>query len=140
MSLELSSLESATAALGRTLGVMNDKAQWLVLSVEVQEAVNGGVIQNFEVAYEQSWKMIKRWLENNVSAIDVDGVTRRHLFRLAAETGLIADVDLWMTFHKARNETSHTYNSEIAAAVLEMAPNFLLACETLVTTLKARND
>ena len=140
MSLELSSLESATAALGRTLGVMNDKAQWLVLSVEVQEAVNGGVIQNFEVAYEQSWKMIKRWLENNVSAIDVDGVTRRHLFRLAAETGLIADVDLWMTFHKARNETSHTYNSEIAAAVLEMAPDFLLACETLVTTLKARND
>lgn len=140
MSLELSSLESATAALGRTLGVMNDKAQWLVLSVEVQEAVNGGVIQNFEVAYEQSWKMIKRWLENNVSAIDVDGVTRRHLFRLAAETGLIADVDLWMTFHKARNETSYTYNSEIAAAVLEMAPNFLLACETLVTTLKARND
>lgn len=140
MSLELSSLESATAALGRTLGVMNDKAQWLVLSVEVQEAVNGGVIQNFEVAYEQSWKMIKRWLENNVSAIDVDGVTRRHLFRLAAETGLISDVDLWMTFHKARNETSHTYNSEIAAAVLEMAPDFLLACETLVTTLKARND
>ena len=140
MSLELSSLESATAALGRTLGVMNDKAQWLVLSVEVQEAVNGGVIQNFEVAYEQSWKMIKRWLENNVSAIDVDGVTRRHLFRLAAETGLIADVDLWMTFHKARNETSHTYNSEIAAAVLEMAPDFLLACQTLVATLKARND
>lgn len=127
MSLELSSLESAAAALGRALGVMNDKAQWLVLSAEAQEAVSGGVIQSFEVAYEQSWKMIKRWLENNVSAIDVDGVTRRHLFRLAAETGLISDVDLWMTFHKARNETSHTYNSEIAAAVLEMAPDFLLA-------------
>ena len=119
---------------------MNDKAQWLVLSAEAQEAVRGGVIQSFEVAYEQSWKMIKRWLENNVSAIDVDGVTRRHLFRLAAETGLISDVDLWMTFHKARNETSHTYNSEIAAAVLEMAPDFLLACETVVTTLRARND
>ena len=140
MSLELSSLEFAAAALGRALGVMNDKAQWLVLSAEVQEAVNGGVIQSFEVAYEQSWKMIKRWLENNVGTTDVDGVTRRHLFRLAAETGLIADVDLWMTFHKARNETSHTYNSEIAAAVLEMAPDFLRACETLVTTLKARND
>ena len=140
MSLELSSLESAAAALGRALGVMKDKAQWLVLSVEAREAVNGGVIQSFEVAYEQSWKMIKRWLENNVGATDVDGVTRRHLFRLAAETGLIADVDLWMTFHKARNETSHTYNSDIAAAVLEMAPDFLLACKTLVKTLKARND
>ncbi len=53
---------------------------------------------------------------------------------------MIADVDLWMTFHNARNESSDTYNSEIAAAVLEIAPDFLLACETLVTTLKACND
>ena len=140
MSLELASLESAAAALGRTLGVMNDKAQWLVLSAEAQEAVNGGVIQSFEVAYEQSRKMTKRWLENNVSAIDVDGVTRRHLFRVAAEAGLISDVDVWMVFHQARNETSHTYNHEKAAAVVEMAPEFLVACGALLTALKARND
>ena len=119
---------------------MNDKAQWLFLSAEAQEAVNGGVIQSFEVAYEQSWKMIKRWLENNVSATDVDGVTRRHLFRVAAEAGLISDVDVWMVFHQARNETSHTYHREKAAAVVEMAPDFFVACDALLTALKARND
>ena len=140
MSLELSSLESAVAALGRALGVVTDKAQWLVLSPEAREAVNGGVVQSFEVAYEQSWKMIKRWLENNVSATDVDGVTRRHLFRVAVEAGLIRDVDVWMVFHQARNETSHTYNHEKAAAVVEMAPEFLVACGALLTALKARND
>ena len=140
MSLELSSLVSAAAALSRALGIATDKTQWAALPLPVQEAVNAGIIQSFEVAYEQSWKMIKRWLENNVGATDVDGVTRRHLFRLAAEASLIGDVDLWMTFHKARNETSHTYNCEIAAAVLEMAPDFLAACEALVATLGARND
>jgi nucleotidyltransferase substrate binding protein (TIGR01987 family) len=140
MSLELSSLESAVGALSRALGVTADKAQWQALTLQVQEAVNAGIIQSFEVAYEQSWKMVKRWLENNVGATDVDGVTRRHLFRLAAEAGLISDVDLWMTFHKARNETSHTYNCEIAASVLAMAPDFLAACEALVATLSTRND
>ena len=140
MSLELASLESAAAALNRALGVTSNKAQWQALTAQVQEAVHAGVIQSFEVAYEQSWKMIKRWLENNISATDVDGVTRRHLFRIAAEAGLIGDVDLWMTFHQARNETPHTYNCAKAAAVVEMAPEFLQACEALLAILKARND
>ena len=60
---------------------------------DLQEAVRAGVIQNFEIAYEQSWKMMKRWLEDSVGATYVDGVTRRELFRLAAEHRLITDVD-----------------------------------------------
>lgn len=93
-----------------------------------------------EVAYEQSWKVMKRWLEENFSAVEVDGVTRRHLFRLAAENRLIDDVDVWMTFHKAHNETSHIYNCVIAAAVLERCPFFLVAGDALLAALKARND
>ena len=140
MPLDLSSLESANAALHRALAVRKVETAWLVLGRDVQEAVNAGIVQCFEVAYEQSWKMVKRWLENNQSAQDVDGVTRRHLFRLAAEASLIEDVDLWTTFHLARNETSHTYNRLKAAAVVDMAPRFLLACDGLLKALKARND
>ena len=118
----------------------NDEAGWPALAPAVQEAVNAGIVQCFEVAYEQSWKMVKRWLENNISAQDVDGVTRRHLFRLAAEARLIEDVELWMTFHQARNETSHTYNLVKATAVVDMASGFLLACDSLLAVLKVRND
>lgn len=44
-------------------------------------------------------------------------VTRRELFLRAAENRLIDDMDLWMSFHAARNETSHTYDTNTAEEV-----------------------
>lgn len=140
MALTTIHLESSLQALARAVAVTQDATVWNTLAPPVQEAVKAGVIQSFEVAYEQSWKMMKRWLEANSSPLDVDGVSRRQLFRLAAEAGLIIDVDLWMLFHKARNETSHTYDIEKARAVLEMISPFLSACTDLSLALKAKND
>jgi nucleotidyltransferase substrate binding protein (TIGR01987 family) len=102
--------------------------------------VRSGIIQNFEVAYELSWKMMKRWIETNISAASVDGVTRRELFRQAAENRLIDDVDLWMSFHAARNETSHTYDNDTAEEVSDSAEQFVAAAQSLLTSLRARND
>jgi nucleotidyltransferase substrate binding protein (TIGR01987 family) len=70
----------------------------------------------------------------------VDGVTRRELFRQAAENRLIDDVELWMSFHAARNETSHTYDNETAEEVSETAQHFAAAAQSLLTSLRARND
>ena len=92
-------------------------AQWAELSPDVREAVKAGVIQNFEVAYEQSWKMIRRWLESNPVTGDVSGASMRQVYRLAAKAGMIDDVDLWMKFHQARNQTSDTYNVKTAELV-----------------------
>jgi nucleotidyltransferase substrate binding protein (TIGR01987 family) len=139
MPLSTTHLESSALALCRALRVTQDAALWKTLAAPVQEAVQAGVIQSFEVAYEQSWKMMKRWLEANSSPLDVDGVSCRQLFRLASEAGLIADVDVWMLFHKARNETSHTYDIEKAKAVLEMVEPFLTECNVLMAALKAKN-
>jgi len=49
-------------------------------------------------------------------------------------------VDLWMSFHAARNETSHTYDNETAEEVSETAENFVAAAQALLTSLRARND
>jgi nucleotidyltransferase substrate binding protein (TIGR01987 family) len=84
--------------------------------------------------------MMKRWIETNVSATAVDGVTRRELFRQAAENRLIDDVDLWMGFHAARNETSHTYNHETAEEVGASAERFVAAARSLLASLQANND
>jgi nucleotidyltransferase substrate binding protein (TIGR01987 family) len=140
MPLITNSLELSKEALARALSVTGDSKLWASLSVATQEAIRAGVIQSFEVAYEQSWKMMKRWLELNTSPVEIDGVSRRQLYRLACEAGLIADVDLWMLFHKARNETSHIYNAEKAKAVFEMAPPFLEACSKLLAALNSKND
>ena len=83
---------------------------------------------------------MKRWLEANVSAESVDDVSRRELFRRAAENRLIDDVDLWMSFHAARNVTSHTYDNTTAEEVSDRAEHFAAAAQALLTALQARND
>ena len=82
MSLYLDSLAKSIDALERAIKTASSLD---TVDKDLQETVRAGVIQNFKVAYEQSWKMMKRWLEENVGATYVAGVTRRGIFRLAAE-------------------------------------------------------
>lgn len=137
MALELDSLEKAIGVLERSLRVADGRSGG---HADLVETLRAGVVQNFEVAYEQSWKMMKRWLEANVSPGDVDGVARRQLFRLCHENRLIDDVDAWMDFHRSRNETSHTYNAETAEVVFSVARDFLPAAEDVFKRISERND
>ena len=138
MALELESLEKSIGALGRSLRVAEEQAGGD--DVDLKETLRAGVVQNFEVAYEQSWKMMKRWLETNVNPVEVDGVARRQLFRLCHENRLIDDVDAWMAFHKSRNETSHTYNQATAEDVFNVAGKFLPSALDVLSRIAARND
>ena len=138
MALKLESLKKAIGALERSLRVAKEQAGGN--DTDLLETLRAGVVQSFEVAYEQTWKMMKRWIETNVSPVEVDGVTRRQLFRLCHENRLIDDVDAWMTFHKARNETSHTYDAETAADVFAVAGEFLPAASEVLARIAERND
>lgn len=137
MALELDSLKKAIGALERSLRVVADQSAG---SDDLVETLRAGVVQNFEVAYEQSWKMMKRWLEVNTTPSEVDGVTRRQLFRLCHENRLIDDVDAWMVFHKSRNETSHTYDATTADDVFSVAETFLPAAQDVFSRIAERND
>lgn len=138
--LDLLPLHFAIDALVRALSVTGDLRRWQQFDAETQEVLKAGVIQNFEVAYEQSWKMMRRWLAVNAAAGDVDGVPIRQLYRVAAKTGLIDDIETWMDFHKARNQTSHTYNRAIAQVVFDIAPVFAGCALQLLSKLEDRND
>jgi nucleotidyltransferase substrate binding protein (TIGR01987 family) len=121
MALDLESLEKSIAALGRALAFaskVEGKDQ------ETAEVARNSVIQCFEVAYEQGWKFMQRWIEENVSPDLVRGVPKRELYRHAFEQDLIKDVDEWMRYHGARNETSHTYDLEKAEGVFRVAGDF----------------
>jgi nucleotidyltransferase substrate binding protein (TIGR01987 family) len=138
LALELSSLQKAVSALAGVLARSDDRELMSHLDEVTRNAIRAGVIQHFEFTYELCWKFIKRWLETNVTA--VDGVTRRELFRLAAENRLIDDVDEWMRHHEARNQTFHTYQPEIAESVYNTAHDFSRAAARLLAALEARND
>jgi len=140
MALELISLRKAIESLDRSLQATEFSNDFSSFPPIVQETLHSGVIQNFEVAYEQAWKMMKRWIETNVGAEAADGVTRRELFRLAAEQKLIDDVDEWMTFHQTRNMTSHTYDLETANDAYTDAVAFLPLVKDLLARLEAKND
>ena len=140
MKLDLSSLRKAVESLEKTLRVADDEAFMSRLSEDQKEAVRAGVIQNFEFTYELCWKFMRRWLEGNLGSVYVEGVARRQLFRLSAEHRLLSDVDRWMEYHDARNETAHTYDEGTAEDVFETAHQFLADAQELLKALEARND
>jgi len=140
MKLDLSSLRKAVESLEKTLRVADDDAFMSRLEEDQKQAVKAGVIQNFEFTYELCWKFMRRWLQVNLGSVYVAGVSRRQLFRLSAEHQLLGDVDRWMEYHDARNETAHTYDESTAEDVFDTAHKFLADSQKLLQALEARND
>ena len=89
MTLDLSSLKNAVSSLKQALNVAHDSVFMNGLNQAQQETIRAGVIQNFEFTYELCWKFIQRWIRANVSQEDASPVTRKDLFRIAAQRGLI---------------------------------------------------
>ena len=139
MPLDLSSLEDAICALDEAL-VFAQSAMVAALTTAQQNTVRAGVIQCFEFTYELAWKFMKRWLEHDHGSVYVDGITRKSLFRLAAEYQLIDDVSAWFVYHQARNKTSHTYASKTALEVYQITPGFLDDVQGLLCQLQLKND
>lgn len=140
MELILDSLKAAVISLEKAVNISRLKNEDKTTDVDEIEVIQAGVIQNFEFTYELCWKFMKRWIEVNIGAAYVDGVPRRELFRQAVENRLIDDVDAWMEFHQARNETSHTYNESVAEYVYATALTFVDHAKGLLEKLESNND
>ncbi|XSG86434.1 MAG: HI0074 family nucleotidyltransferase substrate-binding subunit [Methylohalobius sp. ZOD2] len=138
--LDLGGLEKALHIYRKVVSKAQDAPFMDKLDKIAQQAVRAGAIQHFEFSYELCWKSMRRWLEQNLGRSYVDGVSRRELFRLAAEHQLIESVDRWMFYHRARNLTSHTYHEETAWEVFTVAVEFVTDAEALLAALKQRND
>ncbi len=137
MSLQLDGLTKSIDILDRsvkTASRIDDSDK------DLQEVVRAGVIQHFEVAYELSWNMMRRWLKENIGADYVSGLDRADFYRLAAENRLITDSARWMDYHRARNATSHNYNEEAAENVFAEAIEFVHDAKQLLSILEERND
>ncbi len=105
-------------------------------SERLLNSLRSGVIQNFEIAYELSWKYMKRWLEANISPDIVTGVARRDFYRIARENKLIANLDAWLNFHEKYNKALDIYEEIIAHEVFEGAVEFLVCSKELLQRLE----
>ncbi|MFN7097121.1 MAG: nucleotidyltransferase substrate binding protein [Gammaproteobacteria bacterium] len=135
MSLNLDSLKKAVDLLERSINTAHENMT--SLAPDLQETVRAGVIQNFEVAYEQCWKFIQRWIRENRTPEDADHPrTRKELFRMAARYNLIADPAPWFAYGDARNLTSHTYDEKYAISIYKIANDFLTDAQYLLKQLE----
>jgi nucleotidyltransferase substrate binding protein (TIGR01987 family) len=86
---------------------------------DLTELEQQGLIQAFEFTHELAWNVLKDYLQDQgyANLIGSKGATRT-----AFKNGLIEDGEAWMAMIESRNQTSHTYNEdladEIATAVL----------------------
>lgn len=57
--------------------------------------------------------------------------------REMARNDLIADAEQWLRFIEARNNTSHSYDQDVAKKVFEEIEHFLPACKSLISKLES---
>ena len=138
--LDLGALRSALASLEDGLEVVRDTSWFSQQTSKVQNTLIAGVIQNFEFVYEVGFKMLRRQIEREAaSPTEVDESNFRDVLRVAAEKGLIADVEVWFRYRQMRNITAHTYDHEKAQQVYQGTLIFIDDARALLASLEARN-
>ena len=91
----------------------------------IQEAVAESVIQRFETCYDCLWKVLKRYLIEELGLAEVSN-SPKPVFKLAHENDLFASpLDQWLQYAEGRIGTSHDYDGEKAKACLELMPGFI---------------
>jgi nucleotidyltransferase substrate binding protein (TIGR01987 family) len=75
-----------------------------------------GLIQGFEFTHELAWNVFKDYLEHKGF---VDLIGSRDATRMAFKNGLLEDGDVWMAMIKARNQSSHAYNLQLAEEIVD---------------------
>lgn len=78
-----------------------------------------GLIQFFEMAFEQSWKLLKDFQEAEGFTI----ASPRQAIKQAFQSGLVTDGHAWISALEDRNLTTHTYNEQTADLVEQKIRN-----------------
>ena len=132
MQLDLTPLRNALASLERGLARRRKNL--------ADEEVRDACIQRFEYCFELSWKMLKRQIEaEQGNTAEVDSYSKRTLFRVAAERGLISSPEPWFVYLVQRNKTSHAYDARVAMEVAAVLEEFAVDARSLLVTLEVRD-
>lgn len=77
-----------------------------------------GIIQRFEFTFEQAWKVMKLYLEDQ--GILDEALAPRSTIRCAFKHKLISDGDIWIEMMLDRNRTSHMYDEQTAVNIVKL--------------------
>jgi len=91
-----------------------------------------GTVQRFECCYELAWKTMKRILAYQGKEVN----SPRSTFREANAEGLISSAETWFVFLKWRNQSVHTYDSNLLHEMFEMLPLFEQELSAFINHIK----
>lgn len=104
--------------------LQNVKARSSVLELDV-EAIKESVIKRFDLAVEMSWKLLLKFLTEEVGVQDLPNGPKP-ILRLADQNNLLnGRIDEWIEYINARNASSHDYSGEKAEGTLKVIPSFI---------------
>jgi nucleotidyltransferase substrate binding protein (TIGR01987 family) len=89
-----------------------ENAVKLSKSRKLSDLEKQGLIQTFEFTHELAWNVLKDYFDYQGSAELITG--SRDATKEAFQKGLIQGGEEWMEMIKSRNQTSHTYNLNVA--------------------------
>ncbi len=93
-----------------------------------------GTIQRFEFTIELYWKTLKRCLQSE----GIEARTPRETLKEAYKAEWLNDEQAWLQMLKDRNETSHTYNEELAREILSHIHAYFPEMKTVFKFLKKK--
>lgn len=124
MGVSILELEKAVKALEEAI-YLYDHAK-----TEIEKkAFRDAAIQRFEFSIELSWKTSMKVLGSTTAAAKI-------AVREMGRNNLIDDVDSWLKFIDGRNETSHTYDEDVAQRVYLMVLQFQPFVQKLLIELQ----
>lgn len=90
-----------------------------------KEAIAESVIQRFEICYDTLWKVLKRYLSEELGIPELPN-SPKPIFRIAAENKLFtSDESQWILYADARTGTAHDYSGEKAENALALMKAFI---------------
>ena len=96
-----------------------------VLPKLIREGIAESVIQRFETCYDCLWKVLKRYLIEELGIADPPN-SPKPLFKLAYGNDMfVSPLEQWLKYADARTDTSHDYDGEKAKACLKLMPSFI---------------
>jgi len=95
------------------------------LPVLMKEAVAESVIQRFETCWDCLWKILKKYLEEDIGLAEVPNGPNP-ILRFANENNLLpSPIEEWLKYAKARVSTAHDYSGEKAQDALALMECFI---------------
>lgn len=100
----------------------------------IKDGLRDSIIQRFEFATELSWKLMKKYLDENLV---LEVYSPRSVIKESYKQDLIENGELWLDILEDRNLTSHTYDENTANRIKDNIVNkYVLEFEKFIKRIK----